>query len=208
MYNSFYQLGARGSLPNKVCHAGGKKAIAMKVLLHVCCGVCAASVAERLMCEGRTVTGYFYNPNIHPADEYEKRLKAAREVASHLGFELVEGPYDRENWFQAVKGKEYESEGGARCEACFRLRLEKTFEYFRKKGEFKFFTTTLSVSPMKDALLVNRIGCDIGGDRFIAANFKAKDGFLRATELSREWGLYRQHYCGCIYSKEEMFKKK
>jgi predicted adenine nucleotide alpha hydrolase (AANH) superfamily ATPase len=179
----------------------------MKVLLHICCGVCASSVAERLMCEGHTVTGFFYNPNVHPADEYERRLEAARKVSRELGFELARGPYDRENWFQLIKGKEYEPEGGSRCETCFRMRLEKTYEYFRKKGDFKFFTTTLTVSPKKDALLVNRVGCDIAPDHFMAANFKTKNGFLRATELAREWGLYHQHYCGCIYSKEEMLKR-
>ena len=94
----------------------------MKVLLHICCGVCAGAVTERLMIEGHSVTGFFYNPNIHPVDEYERRLDAARKVARELGFELIEGIYDRENWFQMVKGKEYEPEGGARCEMCFIMR--------------------------------------------------------------------------------------
>ncbi|MGB2630860.1 MAG: epoxyqueuosine reductase QueH [Candidatus Omnitrophota bacterium] len=180
----------------------------MKVLLHICCGVCASSVVEQLMCDGHVVTGFFYNPNIHPVDEYKERLKAAKKTAIELGFELVEGPYDRENWFLRMKGKEYEPEGGARCEECFRMRLEKTYEYFRKKGTFDAFTTTLSISPLKDALLVNRIGYEIGQDRFISANFKKRGGFARAIECAKEWGLYRQHYCGCIYSKEEMLKKK
>ena len=160
------------------------------------------------MRDGHTITGYFYNPNIHPADEYKKRLEMAKKVAGELRFELAEGPYDRENWFEAVKGKEYEPEGGARCEICFRMRLEKTYEYFKKKGGFDLFTTTLSIGPMKDALLVNRIGYEIGGDRFITANFKRKGGFARAVELAKDWDLYRQHYCGCIYSKEEMLKRK
>ncbi|MFQ5952903.1 MAG: epoxyqueuosine reductase QueH, partial [Candidatus Omnitrophota bacterium] len=172
------------------------------------CGVCTSSVAEQLMCEGHTITGFFYNPNIHPVDEYKRRLKAVQEAAKQLGFDVAEGPYDRENWFQLVKGKEYEPEGGARCEVCFRMRLEKTYEYFRKKGTFDAFTTTLSIGPMKDALLINRIGYEIGGDRFISANFKKKGGFSRASELAREWGLYRQHYCGCIYSQEEALKKR
>ena len=178
----------------------------MKVLLHICCGVCASSVAERLMCDGHRVTGFFYNPNIHPADEYQKRLAAAAETARQLGFELVEGPYDRQNWFQLVKGKEYEPEGGARCELCFIMRLKKTYEYF-SKGMFDAFTTTLTVSPLKDAELVNKIGREMGGERFICADFKKKGGFARATELSRQWGLYRQNYCGCIYSLEEKLAK-
>jgi predicted adenine nucleotide alpha hydrolase (AANH) superfamily ATPase len=179
----------------------------MKVLLHICCGVCAGSVVEQLMCEGHTVTGFFYNPNVHPADEYKKRLEAAKTAARELDFELIEGPYDRENWFERIKGKEYEPEGGSRCEACFRMRLEKTYEYLRKKGKFDRFTTTLSVSPLKDALLVNRVGLEIGEDRFMTANFKKKNGFLRSAELSKQWGIYKQRYCGCIYSKEEMLKK-
>ncbi len=179
----------------------------MKVLLHICCGTCASSVAEQLMCDGYRVTGFFYNPNIHPADEYKRRLDGAAEVARQLGFDLVEGPYDRQRWFELVKGKEYSAEGGARCEICFNMRLEKTHEYF-KKGIFNAFATTLTVSPLKDVTLVNAIGRKIGGERFICADFKKKGGFARATELSREWGLYRQNYCGCIYSLEESLAKK
>jgi len=173
----------------------------MNVLLHICCGVCAGAVAERLMIDGHRVTGFFYNPNIHPVDEYERRCNAAREAARQLGFELIEGIYDRENWFQMVKGKEYEPEGGARCEMCFIMRLNKTHELMKKKM-FDAFTTTLSVSPLKDALLVNRLGREIGGNRFILADFKKRGGSARAVELSREWKLYRQNYCGCIYSLE------
>ena len=178
----------------------------MRVLLHICCGVCAAAVIERLMCEGYRVTGFFYNPNIHPGDEYDKRLEAARSACGEFGIELVEGLYDREKWFEAIKGKEYEPEGGMRCETCFYIRLKKTYEYHMKKM-FDAFTTTLTVSPLKDALLVNRIGYEIGGDRFIPADFKKKGGYTRAMELSREWGLFRQDYCGCIYSLEEKYAR-
>lgn len=176
----------------------------MKILLHICCAVCASSVIERLLCEGHKVTGYFYNPNIHPQDEYKKRLEAARKVAKEWNIDLVEGPYDRQRWFELVKGKEYASEGGERCRICFTMRLKKAFEHYLKEHKFDAFTTTLSVSPLKDAILVNSIGREIGGDeRFICADFKKKDGFKRANELSKEWDLYRQHYCGCIYSLEE-----
>ena len=178
----------------------------MKILLHICCGVCAASAAEQLLCDGHSITGFFYNPNIHPVDEYQKRFTAVKKVADELSFKLVEGPYDRERWFELVKGKEYEPEGAARCDVCFRMRLEKTYE-FSKKNNFNMFTTTLTVGPMKDAVKVNSIGYDIGGDKFIPANFKKGDGFKRAIELAGEFGLYRQHYCGCIYSKEEKIRK-
>ncbi len=178
----------------------------MKVLLHICCGICAIPAAERLMCEGHRVTGFFYNPNIHPQDEYAKRLEAARQVSRELSFELVEGPYNREKWFEMVKGKEYEPEGGIRCEACFRMRLEKTYEYL-KKNMFDSFATTLAASPMKDAKLISDIGRAIGGDRFMAVDFRKKGGSQRAAELSQEWNLYRQNYCGCIYSLEDKLRK-
>ncbi|MCK5450452.1 MAG: epoxyqueuosine reductase QueH [Candidatus Omnitrophica bacterium] len=179
----------------------------MNILLHICCGVCAAGAAEQLMCDGHKITGFFYGPNIHPVDEYEKRLRAAKKVADQLSFDLIEGLYDRERWFGSVKGAENEAEGGARCEICFRMRLEKTYEYFRE-GIFDLFTTTLSVGPMKDAEKVNSIGRELGGEKFISANFKKKDGFKRAIELAKEWDLYKQNYCGCIYSLEESLKKK
>ena len=178
----------------------------MKVLLHICCGACASSVAERLMCDGYQVTGFFYNPNIHPADEYKRRLDAAHKVAKELKFELVEGAYDRERWFELIKGTEYAPEGGQRCQRCFRMRLEKTQEYMLKHI-FDSFTATLTVSPLKDAALVNSIGREIGGDKFMCMDFKKKGGSQRTVELAKEMGLYRQNYCGCIYSLEEMERK-
>jgi len=178
----------------------------MKILLHICCGVCAAAVVEKLMTEGHTVTGFFYNPNIHPVDEYERRLGAARRVSDELGFKLIEGPYDRENYFLAVKGHEYDAEGAGRCKICFRLRLEKTYECM-KKHMLNAFTTTLSVSPHKDAMVISGIGREIGGERFISADFKKKGGFARSQDLAKEWGLFRQHYCGCIYSLEKKLAK-
>ncbi|MFH1797922.1 MAG: epoxyqueuosine reductase QueH [Candidatus Omnitrophota bacterium] len=178
----------------------------MNILLHICCGVCAGASAERLMCEGHKVTGFFYNPNIHPADEYQKRLEGARKVAERLNFELVEGVYNREKWFGEAKGNEYEPEGGKRCAICFRMRLLKTYEYLKKKM-FSAFTTTLTMSPLKDVTLVNSIGREIGGEKFILIDFKKKGGFARAAELAKEGNLYRQNYCGCIYSLEEKYKK-
>jgi len=178
----------------------------MKILLHICCGVCAAPVVERLMSEGHVVTGFFYNPNIHPAPEYKKRLESAKKTACELGFEMKEGLYDREVWFEAVKGTEYSQEGGARCGICFNLRLRKTFEYM-KKNMFNAFTTTLSASPHKDALAISALGREIGGDRFISADFKKRGGFQRGQVLAKEWNLYRQNYCGCIYSLEERLRK-
>ncbi|MBI3931534.1 MAG: epoxyqueuosine reductase QueH [Chloroflexi bacterium] len=171
----------------------------MKTVLHICCGICAAGVAERLLSEGHEVSGFFYNPNIHPAKEYECRLEVARRVAGELGFPLAVGQYGTDRWFEATNGLETEPEGGRRCPVCFRLRLEKTFSHMQEKG-CDAFTTTLTVSPSKSALVVNQIGQEIGGDRFLARDFKKKDGFKRSIELAKKWELYRQHYCGCIFS--------
>ncbi len=179
----------------------------MKILLHICCGICASSVVEKLMSEGHVVTGYFYNANIHPSDEHKKRLDAAKKVAEEWNIDLIEGPYDRERWFELVKGYQNDPEGGRRCEICFRMRLESTFDEM-KNGMFDAFATTLSVSPHKDVTAVNSVGREIGGEKFILADFKKNGGFQRANELSKEWSLYRQYYCGCIYSLEESYKRR
>ncbi len=171
----------------------------MKVLLHICCGVCAAGVVERLKQEGHEVTGLFYNPNIHPQEEYERRLGVAQSVAKELDFTMEIPPYYPEEWFALAGPLEMESEGGERCQVCFRLRLNMTFQSLDKAG-CDAFTTTLTVSPNKKADIINRIGLEVGGDRFIARDFKKKDGFKRSNELANKWGLYRQHYCGCLYS--------
>ena len=172
----------------------------MNVLLHVCCGICAAGAAERLMAEGHSVTGYFYNPNIYPQEEYQLRLAAAKKVADELGFELIEGPYDAKEWDDAVRMYRDEPEGGKRCVECFRVRLQKTFLSLPASG-CDVFTSTLTISPHKSAAVVNAVGSEIGRENWLVRDFKKKDGFNRANLLSKQWGLYRQNYCGCIYSK-------
>jgi predicted adenine nucleotide alpha hydrolase (AANH) superfamily ATPase len=171
----------------------------MKLALHICCGVCAAGVVERLKAEGHEVHGYFYNPNIYPRQEYEKRLDAARKVSLKMGFPLEEGPFTPEEWFKETRALAAEPEGGKRCEVCFNLRLEKTYRYMLESG-LEAFTTTLTVSPLKKAAVVNRIGRIIGGYRFLDRDFKKKAGFQRSVELAREMDLYHQNYCGCLYS--------
>lgn len=171
----------------------------MKVLLHICCGVCEAGAAEQLMTEGHEVTGYFYNPNIYPESEYEKRLLAARKATKELGTRMIEGPLNASEWLQTVKGFEDEPEGGKRCDICFRFRLGKTFLSLPESG-CDVFTTTLTISPHKSAATINAIGSEIGGDKYLARDFKKKAGFQRANTLSKEWDIYRQRYCGCIYS--------
>jgi len=172
----------------------------MKVLLHVCCGVCAAGAAETLTAEGHEVTGFFYNPNIHPETEYQKRLDVARKVARELKFPLEEGPYVPAEWLVLTNSLKAEPEGGKRCPICYRMRLQKTFDYVSGCGA-DAFTTTLTISPHKQAQIINQIGQEVGDDKFLVRDFKKKDGFKRAVQLAKKWELYRQDYCGCVYSK-------
>ncbi len=171
----------------------------MKILLHICCGVCAAGVVERLALEGHQVHGLFYNPNIHPRQEYDRRLEVARKVAQKLNFPLEVPPYTPEEWFKETIYLANEPEGGRRCEVCFKLRLKEAYLYMKDCGA-DAFTTTLTISPHKSAAVINRVGWEIGGERFLARDFKKKEGFQRAMELAKKWALYQQNYCGCIYS--------
>jgi len=171
----------------------------MKIVLHICCGVCAAGVVERLTSEGHQVLGLFYNPNIHPSQEYNRRLEAAYKVAKELNFPLEVPPYTPEEWFKEASYLENEPEGGRRCRVCFRVRLKKTCLYMEGYG-WDAFTTTLTISSHKSADVINQIGQEVGGERFLVRNFKKKEGFKRAMELAKRWALYQQNYCGCIYS--------
>ena len=171
----------------------------MKIVLHICCGVCAAGAAARLMEEGHAVYGFFYNPNIHPSEEFQRRLEVARRVANEFSFTLEVPPYRPEDWHREADHLAGEPEGGKRCEICFRLRLEETYRYMLEQ-EADAFTTTLTIGPRKSADVINRIGSEIGGDTFLSRNFKKKGGFQKAIELAKQWELYRQDYCGCVYS--------
>jgi predicted adenine nucleotide alpha hydrolase (AANH) superfamily ATPase len=171
----------------------------MNVVLHICCALCAAGAAERLMQEGRQVLGFFYNPNIYPQEEYLLRLANTRKVAEGLGFRLIEGFYEPEEWLKMIAGLESEPEGGKRCQVCFRMRLAKAYQVMLENC-FDAFTTTLTMGSNKPAALIGRIGHEIGGAKYLDCDFKKRDGFTRSGELAREWGLYRQHYCGCRYS--------
>ncbi len=178
-----------------------------KLLLHVCCGPCATAVIERLA-PAYDLTCLWYNPNIEPLEEYNRRLEAARTVAASTAVRLVEGPYDNEMWRRAVAGYESEPEGGARCAICFRYRLAFAARYAAEHG-FACFTTTLTISPHKNAEAINRIGQAIAADHglaFLAENFKKRGGFQRSVELSKKLGLYRQDYCGCLFSRRRIDK--
>ncbi len=171
----------------------------MKIVLHICCGVCAAGVVKTLTEEGHQVTGFFYNPNIYPEEEYHKRLETARRVARKLNFPFEVAPYTPEQWLKETDLFKHEPEGGKRCRVCFRMRLEKTYLYLKECGA-DAFTTTLTISPHKSAEIVNTTGREIGGDKFLVRDFKKKEGFRKAVQLARQWQLYQQNYCGCIYS--------
>ena len=178
------------------------------LLLHVCCAPCSSYVLEYLS-KYFEVTVFFYNPNIEPASEYVLRLSELKRFIKTKPFpnpvHLVEGSYEPEVYREAIRGLEREKEGGKRCEACFRLRLGETAK-LAEKGGFDYFTTTLSISPLKDAALLNRIGEEAGayyGVRHFPSDFKKRDGYRRSVELSKEYGLYRQDYCGCVFSRAE-----
>lgn len=172
------------------------------VLLHCCCGPCATSVVERLLKFVRP-TLYYYNPNTQPEEEYIKRLFELKRVAKHFSLELIAEDYDGGSFLNAVRGLELEREGGARCAVCFALRLRKTAQKASELG-LSCFGTTLTVSPHKNAELINSIGYALEnemGVTFLAADFKKRNGYRRSVELSNELSLYRQNYCGCLFGR-------
>lgn len=177
-----------------------------KLLLHSCCGPCSSSVLERLI-KDYEVTILYYNPNIYPEEEYFKRYKEQLRLLSEAypQVNLLECNYNQEDYESKVKGFEKEKEGGSRCKICFRLRMEYTAKK-AKELNFDIFTTTLSVSPYKNAELLNEIGKELSalyGIEYLESNFKKQNGYLRSIELSKKYNLYRQHYCGCRYSLHE-----
>jgi predicted adenine nucleotide alpha hydrolase (AANH) superfamily ATPase len=156
-----------------------------------------------MLSERFEVAVYFDNSNIQPEEEYRARLLEIRELAARWGFSLVEAVYDPGAWFSAVRGYEDQPEGSRRCEICYGIRLNRTALRAVELG-MDWFATTLSISPHKKADLINRIGgetAEAAGIRFLECDFKKKDGFRISCELSRAEGLYRQNYCGCIYSR-------
>jgi hypothetical protein len=171
----------------------------MKILLHVCCGVCLAGTAETLLAEGHNITGYYFNPNNAPLAEYEKRLAAARTIAGIMNFPVIAVQYNPEPWRKATDGMAEEPEGGRRCEICFRMRLQAAYDYFGE-NDFDVFTTTLTIGPRKSAEVINRIGKEIGGEKFLTRDFKKNGGAQRAVQLAKQYNIYRQNYCGCVYS--------
>ncbi len=174
-----------------------------KILLHICCGVCSSAVVEHLKKEDFEITGFFYNPNIQPQVEYEKRLDVAREVSRILDFPLIEGEYDTGKWFELIRGLEQEVEGAKRCKVCFKMRLDASHNK-SEELDISQFVSTLSISPHKDTSIINRIGRNLAKERFLATDFKKDDSFKKTLAFAKKHNLYRQNYCGCIYSAKEI----
>lgn len=179
-----------------------------KLLVHSCCAPCSSYVLEYLN-KYFNITVLYYNPNIYPFEEYEYRKNEQKRLISEMKFEnpvsFIDCDYDNNSFNKAVKGLEIEPEGGKRCDKCFELRLNKTAEVAKENG-FDYFVTTLSISPLKNAETLNRIGKEAGekyGVKYLLSDFKKNNGYKRSIELSREYSLYRQNFCGCVYSKQK-----
>ena len=184
-----------------------------RLLLHACCAPCSSAVLEYLS-QYFAITLLYYNPNIAPLEEYQQREAELRRLVSQMKFthpvELLPCQYDGQAFVQAARGLEGEPEGGKRCEACFRLRLRYAAQEAARL-RFDYYTTTLSISPMKNAPLLNQLGEEIGrefGVAHLPSDFKKKDGYKRSVQLSKEYDLYRQDYCGCAFSKAQRQREK
>lgn len=189
------------------------------LFLHSCCAPCSSYVLEYL-CSFFQITVFYYNPNITEQEEYEKRAAEQKRLITDYNREMesgkrkgypirvIEGDYERNLFFQQVKGFEHCKEGGERCFLCYEMRLLETAKRAKEDGA-DYFTTTLTISPLKNAAKLNEIGERLAGEygvSFLPSDFKKKDGYKRSIELSKEYDLYRQNYCGCVYSREQRAK--
>ena len=177
-----------------------------RLLLHSCCAPCSSYVLEYLS-KHFEITVFYYNPNIFPESEYTKRILEQQTLIGEMKYPVsfIAGNYDKEKFYEMAKGLEHLKEGKERCFKCYALRLEETARLARE-GEFDYFTPTLSISPMKNADKLNEIGTMLGrkyGVEYLQSDFKKKNGYKRSIELSKEYDLYRQDYCGCVYSMQE-----
>lgn len=179
-----------------------------RLLLHSCCAPCSSYVLEYLS-RYFEITVFYYNPNIYPPEEFGKRVEEQKRLIAQLPaahpISFLDGPYEPERFYEMARGLEQVPEGGERCFKCYRLRLTETAEMARA-GKYDYFTTTLSISPLKNAEKLNEIGGQLAKDYgvdYLYSDFKKRNGYKRSTELSREYGLYRQDYCGCVFSMRE-----
>lgn len=178
------------------------------LLLHSCCAPCSSYVLEYLSGYFK-ITVFYYNPNIYPDEEYAKRVKEQQDFIMRFPgknpIAFVAGDFDKDLFYETIRGCEKIPEGGKRCFRCYELRLRKTAEY-AKRMDMDYFTTTLSISPLKNAQKLNDIGRKLMeeyGVEYLLSDFKKREGYKRSIELSREYNMYRQNYCGCVFSKRE-----
>lgn len=183
------------------------------LLLHSCCAPCSSYCLEYLSQYFR-ITVFYYNPNLYPQEEYKKRAaeqkRFIRELTTEHKVEFAEGIFDAGKFVSMAKGLEQEPEGGERCFACYKLRLEEAAKT-ASEGGFDYFTTTLSISPLKNAQKLNEIGKELSekyGVSYLYSDFKKRGGYQRSIELSKQYHLYRQDYCGCVFSFQERQKQK
>ena len=181
-----------------------------RVLLHSCCAPCSGEVMESMKESGLDVTVYFYNPNIHPREEYDIRKNELTRFAAKLGLTAIDGDYNTDTWFARVKGLEWEPERGRRCTACFDLRLERTALYAHENG-FRLFATSLGISRWKNMEQVNACGHRAAarhdGLAYWDYNWRKSGGATRMIDITKREGFYRQNYCGCIYSLRDANKR-
>jgi len=174
-----------------------------KLLLHVCCGPCSVAIFEELL-KDFDLTVHFYNPNIHPLEEYEKRKKEVVKICQELKIDFIEDEYNSKDWFEFIKGLEDEVEGGERCKKCFEFRLDRAGKYAKEKS-FDIFTTSLSSGRNKQAEIINQIGNKIAekyGIKFLEADWKKDGRQEKAIKLCKTKDIYRQDYCGCAFSQK------
>lgn len=179
-----------------------------RLLLHSCCAPCS-SYCISCLAEFFHVTVFYYNPNIYPPEEFSLRAaeqkRFVEQYPTKYPVRYIEAPYESERFYEMTRGLEDVEEGGERCFVCYELRLRKTAEYAASQG-FDFFTTTLSISPLKNAQKLNEIGAKLAEEyqvQFLYSDFKKKDGYKKSTEISKEYQMYRQYYCGCVFSKRD-----
>ena len=206
---------------DKIIQENESRSRVPRLFLHSCCAPCSSYVLEYLS-RYFEITIFYYNPNISPGEDYEKRVREQKRLIRELSVHqqaalnqgkcdnfypvhMVAGPYEPQRFYEMAKGLEQEPEGGMRCKKCYRLRLEEAAR-LAAEGGYDYFTTTLSISPLKNAQWLNEIGEEleaIYSVRHLPSDFKKRNGYQRSVELSKEYGLYRQDYCGCVFSREE-----
>lgn len=217
-FASFFDLGfdTIGAIISTALFVLTKSRKKPKLLLHICCAGCGAYVSQLLKL-GFKVTLYFYNPNIYPNEEHDKRMAEVTMIAKKFNLKVITNGYDHDSWRELVKGHEADIEKGERCMICYRSRLESTAKVARD-NKFNYFATSLTISPHKDAKSINRVGNDLASKygvnpstgaqslRYLDKDFKKQDGFKKSVELSKELDLHRQDYCGCEFSKKTTSK--